>query len=79
LRDRGSSPPTRLAGPACVSALERLIWDARIRSTHLHVKVAHGHLTLTGHVREEVESDAATEDVATVTGVVGVINRLEIR
>lgn len=61
------------------AALQRLIWDARIRSTHLHVKVAQGHLTLTGYVRDKEESDAATEDVATVTGVVGVTNRIEIR
>jgi osmotically-inducible protein OsmY len=61
------------------AALRRLIGDARIRSTHIHVKVAHGHLTLTGYVREEAESDAAGEDVATVTGVDGITNRLEIR
>lgn len=61
------------------AALQRLVWDGRIRSTHVHVKVAHGHLTLTGYVREEGESDAAAEDVATVTGVVGVTNQIEIR
>ena len=61
------------------AALQRLVWDGRIRSTHVRVKVAHGHLTLTGYVREEGESDAAAEDVATVTGVVGVTNQIEIR
>jgi osmotically-inducible protein OsmY len=61
------------------AALQRLIWDARIRSTHLHVKVAHGHLTLTGYVREQSESDAAADDAATVAGVVGVTNQIEIR
>jgi osmotically-inducible protein OsmY len=61
------------------AALRRLIGDARIRSTHIHVKVAHGHLTLTGYVREEAEGDAAAEDVATVTGADGITNRLEIR
>ena len=61
------------------AALRRLIGDARIRSTHIHVKVAHGHLMLTGYVREEAESDAAAEDAATVTGVDGITNRLEIR
>ncbi len=62
-----------------VAALQRLIWDARIRSTHVHVKVARGHVSLTGYVREVGESDAAAEDAATVTGVVGVTNRIEIR
>jgi osmotically-inducible protein OsmY len=61
------------------AALQRLIWDARIRSTHLHVTVAHGHLTLTGYVRERSERDAAADDAATVAGVVGVTNRIEIR
>ena len=61
------------------AALQRLIRDPRIRSTHIHVKVAHGHLTLTGYVREEAESDAAAEDVAVEAGVLGVTNRIEIR
>jgi osmotically-inducible protein OsmY len=61
------------------AALQRLIGDARIRSTHLHVKVSHGHLTLTGYVTEQPESAAAAEDVASLDGVVGVTNRIEIR
>jgi osmotically-inducible protein OsmY len=61
------------------AAIQRLIRDARIRSTHLHVKVAHGRLTLTGYVREQSERDAAPDDAATVAGVVGVTNQIEIR
>ena len=61
------------------SALQRLIGNPRIRSTHIHVKVAHGHLTLSGYVREAAESDAAADDVATLAGVVDVTNRIEIR
>ncbi|MBV9808629.1 MAG: BON domain-containing protein [Solirubrobacterales bacterium] len=60
------------------AALQRLIGDARIRSTHIHVKVSHGHLTLTGYVREQSESAAAAEDVASLDGVVGVTNRIEL-
>ena len=60
-------------------AIQQLIWDARIRSTHIHVKVAHGHLTLTGYVRDQSESDAAAADVVTLTGVVGITNRIEVR
>lgn len=71
--------PRRSDDEIRAAALQRLISDPRIRSTHIHVKVAHGHLTLTGYVREEAESDAAAEDVATLAGVVGVTNRIEIR
>ena len=71
--------PQRTDDEIRAAALHRLIWDPRIRSTHIHVKVSHGHLTLTGYVREQSESAAAAEDVASLTGVVGVTNRIEIR
>lgn len=60
-------------------AVERLAHDPRIRSTHVHVKVLHSHVTLTGYVRHEAESEAAAEDAAATTGVVGTTNRIEIR
>jgi osmotically-inducible protein OsmY len=71
--------PRRTDDEIRAAALQRLIWDARIRSTHIHVKVSHGHLTLTGYVREQSESTAAAEDVASLTGVVDVTNRIETR
>jgi osmotically-inducible protein OsmY len=61
------------------SALQRLTGDPRIRSTHIHVKASHGHATLTGYVRQQSERAAALEDVANLTGVVDVTNRIEIR
>ena len=61
------------------AALQRLIGDSRIRSDHIHAKVSHGWVTLTGYVRQQSESDAAVEDIATLTGVVGVTNRIEVR
>ena len=61
------------------AALDRVTADTRIRSTHIHVKVSHGQVTLTGYVREESESAASVEDVASITGVVGVTNEIEIR
>jgi osmotically-inducible protein OsmY len=61
------------------AALQRLTWDPRIRSTHIHVKVAHSHATLTGYVRDRMESDAAAQDVAGLSGMTGVTNRIEIR
>jgi osmotically-inducible protein OsmY len=62
-----------------VAALQRLTSDARIRSTHIHLKVSHGHLTLTGYVRGQSESVAAGEDVASLPGVTEVTNRIVIR
>jgi len=61
------------------AALQQLIGDSRIRSTHIHVKVAHGHLTLAGFVTQPSERAAALEDAANLTGVVDVTNRIEIR
>jgi osmotically-inducible protein OsmY len=79
LRVRPPFGPHRSDDEVRAAALRRLISDPRIRSTHIHVKVADRHVVLAGYVREEAESDAAVEDVATVTGVVGVTNRIEIR
>lgn len=59
-------------------ALQRLITDSRIRSNNIDVKVLHGHITLTGLVREESEGAAAIEDVAGLTGVLGVTNQIDI-
>jgi osmotically-inducible protein OsmY len=61
------------------TALQRLTGDSRFRSPHIHVKVSHGEVTLTGYVREQSESAAAAEDAASLNGVVGVTNRLDIR
>jgi len=61
------------------AAMQRLIWDSRIRSDHIHVKVLHGQVTLTGYVREQSEHAAAAEDVERITGVVGVTNQIEVR
>ncbi len=61
------------------AAQQRVICDSRIRSNHIHVKVSHGWVTLTGYVRHESESAAAVDDVASLTGVVGVTDRIEVR
>src|SRR5581483_1770988 len=60
------------------AALERLISDSRIHSTQIDVKVSRGHVTLVGSVRDESEGTAAVEDVAEVTGVLGITSRIEI-
>lgn len=61
------------------TALRRLTADPRVHSTHIDVKVAHGHVTLTGYARHEAESIAALEDVANLSGVVSVASAVEIR
>jgi len=61
------------------AAQQRVIWDSRIRSNHIHVKVSHGWVTLMGYVRDEAERAAAVEDVTTLTGVLGVFDRIEVR
>ena len=71
--------PRRADDEIRVAALERLTSDHRIRSTHIHVKVSHGHLTLTGYVREDSERAAAREDVAGLHGVTEVTDRIELR
>ncbi|MGP0053679.1 MAG: BON domain-containing protein [Solirubrobacteraceae bacterium] len=61
------------------AALQQLNSDPRIHADHVHVKVAHGHLTLAGFVTQQSQSAAALEDAANLTGVVDVTNRIEIR
>jgi osmotically-inducible protein OsmY len=61
------------------AAMQEVIWDSSIRSNHIHVKVQRGRATLTGYARQQSEIDAAVEDIATLTGVVGVTNRIEVR
>jgi osmotically-inducible protein OsmY len=71
--------PRRSDDEIRAAALDTLTADTRIRSTHIHVKVLHGHLTLTGYAREQAESAAAAEDGASLHGVIDVTNRIEIR
>lgn len=62
-----------------VAAIERLKEDERIRSTHLHVKVSRGRLTLSGYVRHESERAAAEDAVAELDGVVNITNHIHVR
>lgn len=64
------------AGDASSHALRD--W-ASIRSTHIHVKVSRRHLTLTGHATDQAETAAALKDAASLSGIVEVTNRIEIR
>ncbi len=61
------------------AAMQKLSSDSRIQSNHIRVEVMDGHVTLKGYVGEESEHAAAAEDAASVTGVVGVTNQIEVR
>lgn len=61
------------------AAHQRVIRDSRIRSNYIHIKVSRGWKTLTGYVRHVSESAAAMDDVASLTGVVGVMDQIEVR
>ena len=61
------------------AAIQRVIDDSRITSNHIHLRVSRGWVKLTGYVREEAERAAAVDDVASITGVVGVTDRIEVR
>jgi osmotically-inducible protein OsmY len=62
-----------------VAALQHLIDDSRIRSNHIHVKVSHGTITLSGYVRKESERRAAVEDVTRLTGVREVRDQIKVK
>lgn len=61
------------------AVMQRVIDDQRIRSNHIHVKVSHERVTLTGYVRRESERAAAVDDATSVTGVRAVTDTIEVR
>ena len=60
-------------------ALQRLSSDPRIHADHVHVKVSHRRVTLTGYVRHRSERTAAVESVSSVSGVGTVTDHIEVR
>ena len=60
------------------AALERLIWDVELADLYLDVSVKDGWVTLTGEVDHQYQSDAAFDHVATLHGVTGVTNKIEV-
>jgi osmotically-inducible protein OsmY len=77
-------PPPAPRGPRAedeirAAVMQQMSADSRIRSTHIRVDVVDGHVTLKGYVGEQSEHAAAAEDAASVSGVAGVTNQLEIR
>ena len=60
------------------AALQNLIWDVEVPSDFVDVKVNDGWITLKGDVSYQFESDAAYDDVASLYGVLGVINEIVV-
>ena len=61
------------------AAQQRLAADSRIHAERIHVKVFRGRATLTGYVRQASQRSHADQDVASVDGVVDVVNEIEVR
>lgn len=60
-------------------ALKILHWDGVIPADRIAVKVEHGLLTLTGNVDWQFQKSEAEHDVRALSGVLGVINQLQVR
>jgi osmotically-inducible protein OsmY len=60
------------------AALQALIWDVEIPADALDVSVEEGWVTLKGSVNYQFQSDDAFRDVAHLTGVVGVTNKIRV-
>jgi osmotically-inducible protein OsmY len=71
--DRRSDDEIRAA------ALQRLVSNSRIHADAIHVNVSQGRVILTGHARHQSQRAAAEQEVASLTGVLEVINRIEVR
>ena len=59
-------------------ALQILMWDIEVPSESIDVKVDKGSITLKGTVNYQFESDAAYDDVASLYGVFGITNEINV-
>lgn len=60
------------------AAMQSLIWDSEVPADVIDVKVSAGWVTLTGTVDHQFQSDAAYDAVATIRGVGGITNKIEV-
>ena len=60
------------------AALQILMWDIEVPADVIDVKVDDGWVTLAGNVGYQFESDAAYDDVAALTGVIGVTSEIRV-
>jgi hyperosmotically inducible protein len=60
------------------AALQRLIWDPELVADYLDVQVKDGWVTLKGDVDYQFQSDKAFEHAASLHGVTGVTNKIQV-
>jgi osmotically-inducible protein OsmY len=60
------------------AALQRLMWDPEIPGDYIDVQVKDGWVTLKGEVDHQYQSDNAFNHVASMYGVTGVTNDIEV-
>lgn len=60
------------------AALQSLMWDVEIPSDSIEVSVSDGWVTLKGDVYYQFQSDDAFDDVASLTGVTGITNKIRV-
>jgi|tagenome__1003787_1003787.scaffolds.fasta_scaffold18903524_1 osmotically-inducible protein OsmY len=60
------------------AALQRLMWDPELVADYLDVQVKDGWLRLEGDVDHQFQSDKAFDHVASLYGVTGVTNEIQV-
>jgi osmotically-inducible protein OsmY len=60
------------------AALQSLMWDVEVPEESIDVSVEDGWVTLKGEVSFQFQSQDAFEDVASLTGVTGVTNKITV-
>jgi osmotically-inducible protein OsmY len=60
------------------AALQSLMWDVEVPADSIEVAVDDGWVTLKGQVDYQFQSDDAFDDVASLTGVTGVTNKITV-
>jgi osmotically-inducible protein OsmY len=60
------------------AALQRLMWDPQVPGDYIDVGVKDGWVTLKGEVDHQYQSDTAFNQVASLYGVTGVTNDIEV-
>jgi osmotically-inducible protein OsmY len=74
LMDRDQREDAAIRG----AALRRLMWDPQLVADYLNVEVKDGWVTLTGDVDHQYQSDKAFDHVASLYGVTGVTNKIDV-
>jgi osmotically-inducible protein OsmY len=60
------------------AAIQRLLWDPEIPGSYVDVAVKDGWVTLKGEVDHQYQSDSAFDHVASLYGVTGITNDIEV-